>query len=187
MIEAFNTTSKKIPAELDDYVIYATILTHRELRGLSKTPLIRQRTFTMDALSVWTDKEGLEPVRRLLGEVPGLLGETIDNFIEKNRLPIDLKPIPMGFPYRLLPESERQQLFGITAGIEAGYQKLRRDFPDSHGLISLSRVGFDRDRRQSIVAFGHQFGGRSGHGHYIFLEPRDGLWHVIWSTRGWVS
>jgi hypothetical protein len=180
-------SSGKLPAEQGDYAVYATILEDRKFRGPSNVPLIRQRTFTMDGLGFWAERGRPEPVRRLIGEVPRLLAETVDDFIRKNREPVDLKPVSMGFPYLLLPESERQRFFRGTTGIESGYRKLREDFPRTHGLISLSRVGFDRDRRQSIVAFGHQFGGRCGRGEYVFLELRDGCWIVVRSTMAWIS
>jgi hypothetical protein len=178
---------EKLAAELGDHAVYTTILEDRKFRGRSDLPLIRQRTFAMDGLGFWAERGWPEPIRALLGNVPGLLGETIDDFIEKNREPIDLKPVSMGFPYRLLPESERQRLFPGTGEIEAGYRKLREDFPQARGLISLSRVGFDRDRRQSIVACGHQSGARCGHGDYVVLESSDGRWHVSRSMRGWIS
>jgi hypothetical protein len=180
-------SSGKLPAENGDHAVYAAVLADRKFRGRSDVPLIRQRTFTMDGLGFWAELGRPEPVRRLIGEVPWLLAETVDDFLEKNREPVDLKPVALGFPYLLLPESERLELFRDPGEPEGGYRKLRREFPRSHGLISLSRAGFDRDRRQSIVACGHQSGARAGHGDYVVLESREGRWLVRWSTLGWMS
>ena len=130
-----------------EYAIYGTILTDRRFRTSAKIPLIGQRTMTID--TVLADNGHPEPVRRLIGKVPGLLEETIDDFLEKNREPVDLKPVEMGFHYRLLLESARERRFHGPFDyreIEAAYRRLAVDFPGSHGLVTLSRVGFDRDR-----------------------------------------
>ena len=52
-------------------------------------------------------------------------------------------------------------------------------YPDSPGLVRLSRVGFDESGQQALIFAYHGCGGRCGTGKYVLLSRSSGEWHVI--------
>jgi hypothetical protein len=60
-------------------------------------------------------------------------------------------------------------------------------YPKSQGIMSLSRVGFNRGLDRALVYIGNQSGGKTGVGYYVFMVKQDGGWQVNGRTAAWVS
>ena len=60
-------------------------------------------------------------------------------------------------------------------------------YPDSHGILQLSRVGFNKKKDTALVYAGNQREGLSGAGYCILLSKRDGLWGVQETKMVWIS
>ena len=52
-------------------------------------------------------------------------------------------------------------------------------YPDSPGLVQLSRVGFDEAGQQALVFVYHICGGRCGTGKYVLLSRSGEQWEIV--------
>ena len=62
-----------------------------------------------------------------------------------------------------------------------------RRFPDSPGLIHVSRVGFDREAKQALVYIGRTCGFLCGDGYLVLLVSEHGKWTIEGKYMCWVS
>ncbi len=60
-------------------------------------------------------------------------------------------------------------------------------YPNSTGIIELSRVGFDNNRTQAILYFGNQAGGKAGIGYFILLYKNMDEWIIYKKVLIWIS
>ena len=83
----------------------------------------------------------------------------------------------------LISRKELNEIFQNETGWDAFYEK----YPDSPGIFSISRVGFNSDQTQAILYFGYQRGFVWGEGYRIFLTKDEGKWMVKEEVLIWVS
>lgn len=96
--------------------------------------------------------------------LPGLKDETLDNFKSNNTQSYSLeKPRGLDLRYELVNTGYAADIIRRTAWREF-YDK----HPGSAGLVSLSKVGFDRAKSQAIVYVGRAYGEDGGSGNIIF-------------------
>jgi hypothetical protein len=81
---------------------------------------------------------------------------------------------------------EKQEIEKIFKGRGWWAESYKR-YPDSVGLIVLSRVGFNAARNQAMVYIQHVCGGLCGTGHYVLLEKNADQWRVVKESMVWVS
>ena len=74
----------------------------------------------------------------------------------------------------LISREEHNKIFNIEKGWETFYEK----YPNSSGVISISRVGFNSDQTQAILYFSYQADWLWGKGCRIFLTKDEGKWIV---------
>jgi hypothetical protein len=125
--------------------------------------------------------------------MPGVGPGTVDDFWERNREPRPVGPLPpTRVPVTLVT---RADIASLPDGVDLHpnepmrfWRAFHQRYPDSSGLISLSRVGFNAARTQAVLNVDRGCGGLCGDG-TILLLARDaaGRWRVA-ATRGtWVS
>jgi len=68
-----------------------------------------------------------------------------------------------------------------------GWWGIRLRYPFSSGVVSLSRVGFDKDRSQALACCGRHSGPRSGAGWFKLFRKTSGEWRVAASAVAWIS
>jgi hypothetical protein len=69
----------------------------------------------------------------------------------------------------------------------ANWQYYYNQYPESNGLITLSRPGFSSDGKTAVVKLGWQFSGDGGLGYIFVLKKYDDIWLVRYSFNTWVS
>jgi len=74
----------------------------------------------------------------------------------------------------------------FSAG-QGGWDQFYMDYPESGGVISFSRVGFNASGDQALVYAGRTSGYLAGAGHYLLLELEEGAWKVAQFVLAWVS
>jgi hypothetical protein len=82
-----------------------------------------------------------------------------------------------------ISRGEFNKIFQNVKGWDSFYEK----YPNSAGIISISRVGFNRNRTQAILGFSYQAGWLWGKGYRIFLTKDEGKWIVKEQDMLWVS
>jgi hypothetical protein len=112
---------------------------------------------------------------------------TIENYLESNksseRIAIHAN---VGSKYLLVGEKELAQVFR-KGEFDRAWTRFYAKYPNSSGLIFLSKVGFNSDRTQAMLYAGRQCGGLCGSGSYLLLNKRNGKWFVEEDMGLWVS
>ncbi len=111
--------------------------------------------------------------------------ETLTNFRSRNDATYPLRPdMNLGLPYVLLTRDELNEIFDVnTSGWDVFYSR----YPNSPGLTSVSRVGFNADFTQALVYIGTQSHWLAGAGYYVLLEKTGGKWHIVQQVMTWIS
>jgi hypothetical protein len=68
-----------------------------------------------------------------------------------------------------------------------GWDNFYKKYPHSDGIISLSRVEFNRDRNIALFVYGIQKRFLDGAGFFVLLEKKNNTWIIITTGGGWVS
>lgn len=167
----------------DEYEVYRIIIKSMIGRGW-----VILRNYTEEG-EIFKD----EAIRsRVLREMPELKRETLKNFYLKNRFPTFLnKKILRKFKinFELISNEEFEEIFKEDA--DEGWKVFYTKYPGSRGIMTISRVGFDKGKRQAFVYVTHTSGSLCGYGVYILLTKRKFLWKTIWVIQrkvvAWVS
>lgn len=109
---------------------------------------------------------------------------TIVDFAHKCTESIPLEP-RFTLPAKLVLVSHKDLLFPFDNGDywSAFYER----YPNSQGIIEVSRVGFNPKRNQALLCLSQGCGDLCGAGYYVLLaKDRDG-WSVKHKVTQWVS
>ena len=69
----------------------------------------------------------------------------------------------------------------------ADWQYYYNLYPESCGIITLSRPGFSADGETAVLKLGWQSGGDAGQGYLLVLKKYDDIWLVRYTFYTWVS
>jgi hypothetical protein len=110
---------------------------------------------------------------------------TVDSFRTRNEAghPI-LADMDLGASYVLLSQAQRNQIFGQN---QSGWEVFYANYPDTPGITTLSRVGFNATFDQALVYLGTQSNWLAGAGYYILLKKAAGAWTVDQQVMTWIS
>ena len=166
--------------EPEEYTIYAEVL-DGWYAGSDATPVIKDHTV------FYTSNDTVaRELRHVQQELPALQQSAVNDFIAKNLRPYPLAAfINQRSRYRLLPESEFISLFQHG---EEGWGRFNARYPDSDGVLSLSRTGFNIARTQALVCIANHWNRLTASCLYLLLEKQaDSSWMITKSIRIWNS
>lgn len=180
----------------DEYRVYEAVIRHMYRDGklqfdmgrpTVKLLVIRSDTKTdgdSEPLPIWIDNQ-------LKQTMPSANVEVIAAFRRdgsrqatiKNKFKIDL------FRYAIFSGDEHARLFGKMTFDESAsrWESFYRQYPDSYGYISFSRVGFDKKKTMALVFFEHWCRELCGSGHYLVVSKTNDTWNVAAATMIWIS
>jgi hypothetical protein len=117
---------------------------------------------------------------------------TLENFREENQRPV---PLRADFEYRdavyLLTEDERRylneqaQFYDATFGesnkdrVPTFWKMFNESFPSARGIVTLSRVGFDRRHTEALVDVSHRDSKGGLEGSMVLLRRIRTTWSVV--------
>lgn len=130
--------------------------------------------------------EGLDEITRsLFPQLSGLDPDTGESFQSRNKSAIPLAPdMELGLPYILLTPTEFDRIFAVnTSGWDVFYTR----YPNSPGMTTISKVGFNPDLSQALVYAATISNWLAGAGHYYLLERSSGTWEIIQQILAWIS
>ena len=120
------------------------------------------------------------------GAEPALKKATYEDFIDRNQQAVALKDyFKPGVPHVFLTEEERRAFFDDPE--QDGWAEFFEAYPQTGGIIGLSRVGFDPAGTQALVYQDFMGGYLYGSGYYILFEKEDGQWIERWRLMAWIS
>ena len=124
--------------------------------------------------------------KRLRDSLKQIQQETIEDFIARNGRSWGLNKNPavqFKVKHVLISRKVETQVFQGRQGWQVFYAR----YPDSRGIITLSRVGFSKDQTQAILYVENQSHGRTGSGYYVLFRKRGEKWEEVARSLVWLS
>lgn len=170
-------------ADVDDYPIYGDFLSEMTweraaLNGIEIGSLVVQATTGTHRMA----EESNTPwrlARRLRNGLPSLQSSTIESFQLRNRAPGPLDAARFRHhTVTLISDEEISQIFTLGSGGSGWWPEFYERFPDSQGLLSLSRVGVSSDGTQALLYYQNTWGGLAGIGEFVVLDKARDRWSI---------
>ena len=114
----------------------------------------------------------------------GVEEETLDDYCNKNQVESQLIPGDLGVNYVLVSEEEMSGLFENRGN---GWASFRKKYPSANGLLTFSRVGFNKAHTQALVYVGWSCDFTCGNGGYVLLQKHGNKWSLKSVGGGWLS
>jgi hypothetical protein len=125
--------------------------------------------------SFWRANKRLAPARDTLSAFNNLIGSSCR-----------MEPPPESLiRYKLISEGELRTIF--MPGVEQGWSKFYKMYPQSNGYWDFSPVGFNNVGNQALIYVGHHCGGLCGTGYFVVLQKKGDHWAVTSDSISWVS
>jgi hypothetical protein len=160
-------------AEKDDYAVYSTGIEYVYLRNLlafnkkeMKSIIIISQT--NDLGEFWRN----EFISKLADR--DIEADIVEAWRKENLSTVLLeRKFDLGYRYELVTRAELDEYEPETF-----FNEFYRRYPDSNGLISVSRIGYDGTRNTALVHVIHNFG-TIGTNYYFLLLERSGSGWVV--------
>jgi hypothetical protein len=92
-------------------------------------------------------------------------------------------------PCRFAPECVTEDVADLALQLKNSKAWVRffKKYPNTPGIIVVSRIGFNHDHTQAVVYTGYTCGTMCGQGEYARLAKNNGVWVVEDHTVVWIS
>ena len=177
-IPCFSFSSTTSSEEIE---IYNALINHG-LGPTSETVVIASET-TGDPVGITLQESKIELITEL-----GATEEAFFDWENKNkvRVPIEVA-LTLTVSYQVLNERERESIFN-NKDPHVGWQNFFAYYENTSGLLRLSRVGLDLDRKHALVYVEYQCGAACGSGRLVHLmKNNDTVWTVNNATLMWMA
>ena len=168
----------------DEYAVYSALIQTMYVKKGIRTIVIAERT--QFSKVNWERRE--DYLKSILEELRPVSQETIEDFEKMNQQEVELASrLNLTVNYELL--DPRRQPSGVKTPDESVkyWAQFFERYPDSPGIISLSRVGFSSGKDQAVVYVSNLCGDLCGKGYYVLLINSDKGWKVQKEMMLWVS
>ena len=121
-----------------------------------------------------------------LNNVPRLIHSQVYRaFLDANLHPSSFRgSFTLPLPYHIVGSSEMHSIFGTPGDVWGRYYE---KYPNSTGLLRLSRVGFNSDGNQAAFYISNSCGGLCGGGYFVIMEKVNSSWKVVQEVEVSVS
>jgi hypothetical protein len=86
-----------------------------------------------------------------------------------------------------LSEKSYLQLFDESIKLQERWKNFKRQFPKSQSLITFSRVGIDKEKKQALVLLSTSSSGQYGAGDLFLLSKESGHWKILQQVNIWIT
>ena len=133
-----------------------------------------------------------EVARALLAKAPDRIpADLIGDFCNKTAKPEPVWPeLGLRIQVKLLNSAEFDAFFSAKRAQKPdGWERFYTAYPKSPGVITISRVGFNKSGDMAMFYMGSQTGGHSGSGQIHFFRKQSGKWveQPIYFGSSWTS
>ena len=161
-------------SERDEYSVYSLSIEYVYLRNL-----LSSNKREVESIVILSRTNDLNEYWRkffagcLAGEdIPRAL---VEDWMSRNESTAELQPkFDLSYKYYMVSREELDE-FDSDAFFEQFYKR----WPDSNGLIAVSRIGFDGKREKALVHLIHSYGVFGAAYFFVELEKTDGEWAII--------
>lgn len=110
----------------------------------------------------------------------------LDDFILNNETPLCMCD---SFLIDIAVTVDRSELDSIWMNYQYPYdwQEYYSRYPESNGIIEVSRPGLSPDGQMAVMKLGYQYSGDGGNGYLAILIKVNGQWIVRWWFDTWIS
>jgi hypothetical protein len=169
----------------DEFSIYSTLLQIWSTGDKNQELVIKNKTFVDDININQIDKS-----KYLIKQMPSLSKEIIDNFSSRNSKPIKIEDkFNLKLKVNVVGE-ELDQIFNNSlqqsTKMEA-WGVFREKNPKANGFITISRVGFNKEKTQAFAYVARHCDVLCGSSWYYFLVKRNDKWTLQERLNAWVS
>jgi hypothetical protein len=120
-----------------------------------------------------------------LGQMTGVAPETAASFQVRNEAAHPLDPeMALGIQFVLLSEINMRDIFNVN---QDGWAMFYSRYPNTPGMTSVSRVGFNDTLDQALVYVGTQSHWLAGAGYIVLMKKVDGVWTIDQQVMTWIS
>lgn len=131
------------------------------------------------------DLASSETYQRVEESLQHLSVETLTDFKARNDSSYPLRAsMALGVRYLLFSQKDKQELFQVN---QSGWDVFYNRYPGAPGIMTLSRVGFNKQMDQALVYLGVQSHWLAGSGNFFLLNKVNGSWVIDEQVMTWVS
>ncbi|HSU16738.1 hypothetical protein [Longimicrobium sp.] len=166
------------PVNADELAVYATVIDS----VLADTA----QPFVIIADSTSVSHVEAEAVRNFVVELDSAFpASAIADYREKNGTGWLLPAaIPAGTTLRIFAP---RTVFAPDGNLREQYAEFQRRYAPATSFHTLSRPGFDAERRHAVIVTGSHCGALCGHGQIVLLERGPAGWRIVQRRTTWVS
>lgn len=171
-----------VPSESEaEYAVYQAVI--ESLFAIDKLDTVVIHDFTEAGLSMGgNNSQELDYLKTSMPEVDQAL---LDSYLARNTQSVALEDrFNLEVPVTLLNQTEFNRFFSKNGqGWDAFYQQ----YPQSQGVLTLSKVGFNARGDKALVYAGNMAFSLAGAGYAIILGWEAGQWKVLNQVMLWIS
>ncbi|HCC78197.1 MAG: hypothetical protein A2X25_04660 [Chloroflexi bacterium GWB2_49_20] len=131
------------------------------------------------------DLASTETYQKVEEALQNLSAETLTDFKARNDSSYPLRAsMALGVRYLLFSQKDKQELFQVN---QSGWDVFYNRYPGAPGIMTLSRVGFNKQMDQALVYLGIQSHWLAGSGNFFLLNKVNGSWVIDEQVMTWVS
>ena len=170
----------------DEYAVYSAALAKMFLDDHPDLLVIRNRTLfyaNPDYLKSTTADQRVQEMKRFF---PGVAEATLRDFDAKH---LGSSQLTSNFDLPIKYVLIDNDAFSETSKENPGemFRDFNQRYSGAHGIIALSRVGFNNSRDQAFVRVEFTFCPLCSHGDRVLLKKESGKWTVVDTFQTWVS
>ena len=161
----------------DEYAVYSALIKSVSQDDSAQTIVIHATT------EVDKQMAGAKELQYVQTELKGVTQALVDDFTARSRQVLTLEQrFDLRSKVVLLTQAEIQAIFK-----KGGWDEFYRQYPNSHGTLVLSRVGFNASVDQALVYASSQSHPLAGAGFYYLMAKENGEWKIKQQLMVWIS
>ncbi len=160
--------------EKEDYAVYSESIEYVYLRNLVSH---NKRDVKSIVVISQTDELNEYWKNKFISELEdeGIQEEVIEAWRTENNSVILLqRKFDFDYEYFIVNRDELDEY-----GSEHFFSEFYKRYPDSNGLISVSRIGYDETRTTALIHVIHSFGTLGARYYFLVLQKSAGGWDVV--------
>lgn len=169
------------PLTAEDYEIYSAVIQSMFIDATHPAIVVIEESTTRANVGLFSLSDAVGAIE---DQWPDLGDEALADFEATNQ---DSSALERGFTlsvdYSLISEQEIESIFSAAGGWDDFYAK----YPDSQGIFTLSRVGFNEAKDAAALYVANRMHGVGGGGQVVLMKKTADGWAVQGSRRLWIS